>query len=76
MRISRRVHLPLGVSALLVASLVTEAGSAQTWTDFQVGNETRKALVYVSEGIDEPPLLISLHGRGSPASWNQGGMMM
>jgi poly(3-hydroxybutyrate) depolymerase len=48
---------------------------AQTWTDFDVGGLTRKALVYVPSGIDEPPLLISLHGMGIGAGWHQGGMM-
>src|SRR5687767_14112289 len=51
------------------------AAVAQTWTDFQVGGVTRRALVYVPSGIDKPPLLISLHGRGIPASWNQAEMM-
>lgn len=36
---------------------------------------TRRALVYVPSGIDEPALLISLHGRGIGAEWNQAGMM-
>lgn len=61
---------------LLVAGfLLPGVASAQTWTDFQVGNTTRKALVYVPDGAENAPLLISLHGRGIPASWNQGGMM-
>jgi poly(3-hydroxybutyrate) depolymerase len=65
---------------LIVGVVVGSASSpgaavAQTWTDFQVGGVTRRALVYVPSGIDKPPLLISLHGRGIPASWNQGGMM-
>ena len=60
----------LGVSLLIPASAF-----AQTWTDFQVGGLTRQALVYVPTGISNPPLLISLHGMGIGASWNQGEMM-
>lgn len=60
---------------LAVGTLVPGLSSAQTWTDFQVGNTTRKALVYVPDGAQNAPLLISLHGRGIPASWNQGEMM-
>lgn len=63
-----------GVSVLFASVLLTQVASAQTWTDFQVGDQTRKALVYVPEGIEAPPLLISLHGRGIPAGWNQGMM--
>lgn len=61
--------------AAVATLLLPSAAHAQTWTNFQVGSETRKALVYVPDGIVEPPLLISLHGRGIGASWNQGGMM-
>lgn len=59
----------------LAATLLPATALAQTWTDFQVGGLTRKALVYVPAGIDKPPLLISLHGMGIGASWHQGGMM-
>ncbi len=31
--------------------------------------------MYVPSGIEKPPLLLSLHGRGIPAGWNQGEMM-
>jgi poly(3-hydroxybutyrate) depolymerase len=60
----------------LTASVVLPASAfAQTWTDFEVGGLTRKALVYVPSGIDSPPLLLSLHGMGIGAGWHQGGMM-
>ena len=62
---------------LLVASVLLPAPAAvaQTWTDFQVGGLTRKALVYVPSGVDNPPLLLSLHGMGIGAGWHQDGMM-
>ena len=41
-----------------------------TWT-FRVGNLTRTAIIYVPSGIHDPPLLISMHGMGIPASWNK-----
>lgn len=64
------------VVGVLVGSVSSPgAAAAQTWTDFQVGGVTRRALVYVPSEIDKPPLLISLHGRGIPASWNQAEMM-
>lgn len=63
----------IGLSAAPL--LLATPALSQTWTDFQVDGETRQALVYVPEGIDQPPLLISLHGRGIPAGWNQGEMM-
>lgn len=69
----KRAHWSLGLA--LAALAFPARGLAQTWTDFQVGGLTRKALVYVPSGIDHPPLLISLHGRGIGASWNQGQMM-
>ncbi len=70
----RVVALPI---ASLLAALLLPPGSssAQTWTDFQVGGVTRRALVYVPSGINNPPLLISFHGRGIGAGWHQGGMM-
>lgn len=74
MSIARAVALS-SVAALALTLGVTGRAEAQTWTDFPVGSTTRKALVYVPEGTDNPPLLISLHGRGIGASWNQGGMM-
>jgi poly(3-hydroxybutyrate) depolymerase len=61
---------------LLIASAVLPARAfAQTWTDFQVDGTTRRAMVYVPSGIDNPPLLLSLHGMGIGAEWHQGGMM-
>jgi len=68
-----RDHVSLGLS--IAAVLFPGRALAQTWTDFQVGSLTRKALVYVPQGIDKPPLLISLHGMGIGAGWNQGQMM-
>lgn len=67
----------LGVIASVVVASTLYSGSAraQDWTDFQVGGVTRRALVYVPSGINNPPLLISLHGRGIGAGWHQGGMM-
>ncbi len=41
-----------------------------TWT-FNVGGVSRTSIVYVPSGISNPPLLISMHGMGIPASWNQ-----
>jgi MYXO-CTERM domain-containing protein len=62
--------------ALSVGAALTSApSSAQTWTDFEVGGVTRKALVYVPSGTENPPLLLSLHGMGIGAGWHQGGMM-
>lgn len=45
-----------------------------TWT-FRVDNLTRTTIVYVPDGINKPPLLISMHGMGIPASWNQSMML-
>ncbi len=56
-------------------TMISGTASAQDWTDFQVGNTTRRALVYVPEGVENAPLLMSFHGRGIGAGWNQGGMM-
>lgn len=70
-----RVRNGLSLAVLTAAALLTSVASSQTWTNFQVGGITRKALVYVPSGINRPPLLISLHGMGIGASWNQGGMM-
>jgi len=60
---------------LAATSVASSTAMAQTWTDFQVGGTTRKALVYVPNGINHPPLLLSFHGMGIGAAWNQGGMM-
>jgi len=68
-----RAFLTLGL--WVVAWLLPARSFAQTWTDFDVGGLTRKALVYVPEGITNPPLLISLHGMGIGAGWNQAEMM-
>jgi poly(3-hydroxybutyrate) depolymerase len=75
MKLSPRSYWNVSLRVLLAAVVIPSVSAAQTWQDFQVGNVTRKALVYVPDGLDEPPLLISLHGRGIPASWNQGEMM-
>jgi MYXO-CTERM domain-containing protein len=75
MKMLPRARRTLGFGLFLAVAVAPSLGAAQTWQDFQVGNVTRKALVYVPKGLDAPPLLISLHGRGIPASWNQGGMM-
>lgn len=42
----------------------------ETWT-FRVGDLSRTSIVYVPSGTNEPPLLISMHGMGIPASWNR-----
>ena len=65
----------LGLLAGAAAAVLPETAASQTWTDFQVDGLTRSALVYVPDGIENPPLLISLHGMGIGASWNQGEMM-
>lgn len=70
----KQAHWSTGL-ALAALALFPARGFAQTWTDFQVGSTTRKALVYVPSGIDHPPLLISLHGMGIGAGWHQSGMM-
>ena len=70
-----RMRTALTLNLALASSLLPARASAQTWTDFDVGGVTRKALVYVPSGIDNPPLLISLHGMGIGAGWNQGEMM-
>ena len=70
-----RTRLILSLNLMLASVLLPARAFCQTWTDFQVGGLTRKALVYVPSGISNPPLLISLHGRGIGASWNQGQMM-
>lgn len=53
--------------------LVAGVASTATRTDLKIGNRT--AIVYNPTGYKNPPLVISLHGRGIPASWNQGMMM-
>ncbi len=66
------------ISALccaLAVGVLPVTAFCQTWRDFQVGDLTRRALVYVPEGTNQPPLLISLHGMGIGAGWHQGGMM-
>jgi poly(3-hydroxybutyrate) depolymerase len=63
------------LTALAAMASCCPIASAQTWTNFQVGGVTRKALVHVPDGIDKPPLLISLHGMGIGAGWHQGEMM-
>ena len=65
----------LRLGLLTAAVWLPTVAAAQTWTDFDVNGLTRKALVYVPAGIDKPPLLISLHGMGIGAGWNQSGMM-
>ncbi len=65
----------LGFNLLATATLLSTTALAQTWTDFQVDNVTRQALVYVPSGIDHPPRLSSLHGLGSGAGWKQAEMM-
>ena len=63
------------LAAVVASSVLPARAFAQTWTDFDVGGVTRKALVYVPSGISNPPLLISLHGMGIGAGWNQAEMM-
>jgi MYXO-CTERM domain-containing protein len=63
------------LGALVLTTALSATATAQTWQDFQVGGTTRKAIVYVPSGIDHPPLLLSLHGMGIGAGWNQAGMM-
>ena len=75
MRCNMRYREILTFNVLVAAMLLPATAFSQTWTNFQVGTLTRKALVYVPSGIDRPPLLISLHGMGIGAGWNQGEMM-
>ncbi len=70
-----RLRNVLSLNLFIGAALLPASAFSQTWTDFQVGTTTRRALVYVPSGIEKPPLLISLHGRGIGAGWNQAGMM-
>lgn len=65
MTMSARIPVPL----LLVAGIATAA----TRSDLRIGNRT--AIVYNPTVYKNPPLVISMHGRGIPASWNQGMMM-
>jgi predicted esterase len=44
-----------------------------TRTDLKVGNRT--AIVYNPTGYKNPPLVISMHGMGIGAGWNQGMML-
>ncbi|NLP02122.1 MAG: hypothetical protein GX089_06485 [Fibrobacter sp.] len=63
----------LFVFSLLLPGSILSQQVNQTWT-FNVGGLTRKSIVYVPSGINNPPLLISMHGMGIPASMNQGMM--
>lgn len=58
---------------LIVAGAALPA-STVTYT-FKVNGTSRTALVYVPAGTAKPPLVISMHGVGIPASWNQGMML-
>lgn len=60
-----RILVPL----LIVAGIA----AAATRSDLKIGNRT--AIVYNPTGYKNPPLVISMHGMGIPASWNQGMMM-
>jgi poly(3-hydroxybutyrate) depolymerase len=75
MRCNMRFREILSFNVLVAAMLLPATAFSQTSTNFQVGALTRKALVYVPSGINHPPLLISLHGMGIGAGWNQAQMM-
>lgn len=55
-------------------SILLSAGAAYTATrsDLKVGDRT--AIVYAPSGYKNPPLVISMHGMGIPAGYNQGMM--
>lgn len=58
---------------LLPCLLVAGVAFSATRSDLKVGNRT--AIVYNPTGYKNPPLVISMHGMGIPASMNQGMMM-
>ncbi len=56
---------------ILVLLSISAFSQGQTWT-LNIG--PRKAIIYAPSGTDKPPLIISMHGIGIPATWNQGMM--
>lgn len=65
----------MSFAARILVPILLIAGVASTATrsDLKIG--TRTAIVYNPTGYKNPPLVISMHGMGIPASWNQGMMM-
>lgn len=68
-RFSMRRVLSVGIILVLLA--VSAFSQGQTWT-LNIG--ARKAIIYAPSGTNKPPLIISMHGVGIPAIWNQGMM--
>lgn len=60
------------VKALIVLFWLGKLSFSGTQFDLKVGN--RKAIIYAPDQKDHPALVISMHGIGIPASWNQGMM--
>lgn len=60
------------MKALLALLLLGTSSSAGTQFDLNVGS--RKAIIYAPVNRNKPALVISMHGIGIPASWNQGMM--
>jgi poly(3-hydroxybutyrate) depolymerase len=54
--------------------LILLCGLAFAGTKFDLNLGNRKAVVYVPDGINNPPLVISMHGIGNPLSMVQGMM--
>ena len=62
--------LKLCIIAILFPASILSQQVNGTWT-LSVGGLSRTVIVYVPSGTDNPPLLISMHGMGIPASWNK-----
>jgi len=62
----------LGMKVLIASCLLGNLSFSGTQFDLKIGN--RKAIIYAPDKRDKPALVISMHGVGIPASWNQGMM--